>query len=61
MSTYYEKNEERLFEKAKQYYEHDKEILKEQAKPRYRELSNEQKNIKQEYGRIKYQNMSEED
>ena len=32
MSTYYEKNKERLFKKAKQYYEHDKEILKEQAK-----------------------------
>ena len=43
MSTYYEKNKERLFEKAKQYYEHGKKILKEQAKPRYRELSNEQK------------------
>ena len=34
--------------------------MREQAKNKYRELSNEQKNIKREYGKNEYQNMSEE-
>ena len=34
--------------------------MQEQAKYKYRELSNEGKNMKVEYGRNRYQNMSEE-
>ena len=34
--------------------------MKRKAKNKYRELSNEQKNIKREYGRNIYKNMSEE-
>ena len=40
-----------IFFLLKEYYENNK----------YRELSNEEKNIKREYGRNRYQNMSRED
>ena len=48
-------------EKAKEYYENNKERLQEQALHRYGELSNEEKNIKREYGRNRYGNMTEQD
>ena len=35
-------------------------VLREKAKNKYRELSEEEKNIKREYGRNRYHNMSEE-
>ena len=41
------------------YYENNKELLRERAKIKYRELSEEEKNLKREYGK-KYHNMSEE-
>ena len=41
------------------YYENNKELLRERAKNKYRELSEEEKNLKREYGK-KYHNMSEE-
>ena len=61
-TTYYQKNKEKLINRAKEYYENDKEKLREQAKNKYRELSNEVKikNKKIKYGRNRYQNMSEE-
>ena len=34
--------------------------MREQAKNKYRELSGDEKNIKREYGRNGYKNMSEE-
>ena len=34
--------------------------MREKAKGKYRELSEEEKNIKREYGRIRHENMSEE-
>ena len=48
-------------EKAKEYYENNKERLQEQALHKYGELSNEEKNIKREYGRNRYGNMTEQD
>ena len=48
-------------EKAKEYYENNKERLQEQALLKYGELSNEEKNIKREYGRNRYGNMTEQD
>ena len=59
MSTYYQIMKERLLEKAKQYYKNNKERLQQQARNKYGELSNK-KIIKREYGRNRYQNMSEE-
>ena len=35
-------------------------IIKEKARDKYRELSEEEKNIKREYGRNRYHNMFEE-
>ena len=46
MKAYYQGNNKRLLEQAKQYYENNKERLKEQARNRCRELSNEEKKHK---------------
>ena len=51
-----------IFKKAKDYYENKKELLRERTKNKYRELSEEEKNIKREYGKKnRYHNISEED
>ena len=56
------KNSEVILNRAKYYYEYYKELLRERerAKNKYRELSEEEKNIKGEYGKKRYHNMSEE-
>ena len=48
-----------ILNSAKDYYENDKERLRRQARDRYRNLSEEEKIKKREYGKNKY-NMSEE-
>ena len=45
----YQRNREKLLRRAKEYHENKKERLQEQAKNKYRELSNEEKDIKREY------------
>ena len=50
--------EKKLLNRAKEYYKIAR--LREQAKNKYRELSDEEKDIKRGYGRNRYQNMSEE-
>ena len=40
--------------KLPHHYENKKEVLREQAIDRYKELSNEEKDIKKEYGRNIY-------
>ena len=62
-TTYYQRNREVILSSAKDYYENNKELLRERerAKNKYRELSEEEKNIKREYGKKRYHNMSEED
>ena len=40
-----------ILNRAKYYYENDKEILREQARDKYRNLSEEEKNKKREYGK----------
>ena len=61
-TTYYQRNREVILNRAKDYYENNKELLRERerAKTKYRELSEEEKNIKREYGKKRYHNMSEE-
>ena len=49
-----------LLNRSKNYYHENKEILKEKTRNKRRELSDEQKNIKRDYGRNIYHNMSEE-
>ena len=55
-TTYYQRNKEAILNRAKDYYENNKELLRERerAKNKYRELSQEEKNIKREYGKKRY-------
>ena len=59
-ATYYQRNIEVMLNRANKYYESNKKVLREKAKNKYRELSEEEKNIKGEYGRNRYHNMSKE-
>ena len=61
-TTYYQRNREVILNRANDYYENNKELLRERerARNKYRELSEEEKNIKREYGKKRYHNLSEE-
>ena len=50
--TYYQRNRDMILNRAKDYSENDKERLKKQAKDKYRNLSEEEKNKKENMGRI---------
>ena len=50
-TTYYQKNRDVILNRAKGYYKNNKELLRERAKYKYRELSEEEKNIRREYGK----------
>ena len=58
--TYYKRNRDVILNRAKRHYSGNIELLREKAKNKYRELSEEEKNIKREYGRNRYHNISEE-
>ena len=47
-------------ERLKYYYENDNKRLGEHARDKYQNLSEEEKNKKREYGRNRYHNMSKE-
>ena len=51
--TYYQRNREVVLNKAKDYYEKHKEKLREQARNKYRNLPEEEKIKKREYGKIR--------
>ena len=57
--TYYQRNRETILNSAKNYYENNKEALRNKSRNNYRKLSEEDKNIKREYGRNRYLNMPE--
>ena len=57
--TYYQRNRDVIPNKEKYYCKNDKEILRDNARDKYRNLSEEEKNKKREYGRNRY-HMSEE-
>ena len=57
-TTYYQRNRERLLNWLKENYKNNKDKISDQAKNKYRGLSNEEKDIKREYGRNRYQKMS---
>ena len=42
------------------YYQRNREILKKQVRDKYKNLSEEKKNKKREYGKNRYHNMSKE-
>ena len=46
--TYYQRNKDVILNRAKDYYKSDKENLRVQARGKYRNLSEEDKNIKKE-------------
>ena len=60
-TTYYQRNREKILNKAKDYYKNNNERLREHARNKYRNLSEEDKIKKREYGRNRYHNISEED
>ena len=45
-TTYYQRNKEVVLNREKEYYERNKQVFSEKARNKYRELSDEQKNIK---------------
>ena len=57
---YYQRNRNVILNRVKDYYENDKERLRQQTRDKYRNLSEEGKNIKKEYGKKKIPQMSEE-
>ena len=52
--TYYKRNRETVLNRAKEYYKNSRERLKVQTR-------NKEKNIKRDYGRNRYHNMSEDE
>ena len=56
---YYQRNRDKMLNRAKSYYENNKKELRDKAKNKDRELS-EEKNIKREYRRNSHLNMSVE-
>ena len=60
-TTYYQRNREMILNKVKEYDRNNRDELKVKTRNNYRELSEEEKDIKIEYGRNRYHNMSEED
>ena len=49
--TYYQRNRDVILNRAKDYYENDKERLRGQTRGKYRNLSEDEKNKKREYGK----------
>ena len=50
-TTYYQRNRNVILDRAKTNYENNKKLLKHKARDKYRDLSDEEKNIKREHGR----------
>ena len=44
-TTYYQRNRDKMLNRAKNYYENNKELLRERAKNKYRSLSENEKDI----------------
>ena len=59
-ATYYERNRDVILNRAKDYYEHNKELLRERAKSKYRELSENEKDVKRQLQRDRYHTMTAE-
>ena len=57
-TTFYQRSKEAILSRAKNCCEINKDLLWEKARKKYKELSEEKKNIRREHGRNKYHNMS---
>ena len=49
-----------ILNRTKNYYNNNKELLRERAKNKYRELPENEKNVKRQYQRDRYHNMTVE-
>ena len=49
--TYYQGNRDVILNRAKDYYENDKRRSRQQARDKYRNVSEEEKNKRREYGK----------
>ena len=58
--TYYQRNRDVILNRTKGYCKNDNERLRGQARDEYRNLFQEEKNIKRENGGKRYRNMPEE-
>ena len=58
--SYYQRNRTVILNRAKDYYHNKIKELREKAKNKYRELSSKEKNIRRQYQRNRYHNMSDE-
>ena len=58
--SYYKKTQYVVLNKAKYHYKNNNVRLRGQARDKYRNLSEEEKNKKREYGKNRYHNMSED-
>ena len=47
-----------ILNRTKDYYKNNKELLRERAKNKYRELPENEKNVKRQYQRDRYHNMT---
>ena len=54
------KKQRKNIKQSKKYYENNQEVLREKARNKYTEPSDEEINIKKEYGNNRYHNMSKE-
>ena len=59
-ATYYERNRDVILNRAKGYCE-NKELLRERAKNKYRKLPENEKDVKRQYQRDRYHNMTAEE
>ena len=59
-ATYYERNRDVILNRAKDSYGNNTELLRERAKNKYRELSENEKDVKRLYQRDIYHNMTAE-
>ena len=59
-TTYYGRNWDVTLNRAKGYYKIDKERLRDNARDKYRNLCEEEKSKKSEYGKNIYHSMSKE-
>ena len=59
-TTYYQRNRDTMLNRAKDYYENNEELLREGAKNKYRSLLKDEKDIKKQYQKSRY-NMSDEE
>ena len=47
--TYYQRNRDKILNRAKEYYKINKELLRGRANSKYRSLSEDEKDIKKQY------------